>query len=101
MWKCPLCTMNYDNEEIEFFLIDAVNRKSMGYMLQDLQCLKCNEIKRENMNDLCSCSGDFKTLIPRSEIVKFVNICKSVARKCNMETLMAIVENMKLSIDSK
>ncbi|XP_076247642.1 DNA polymerase epsilon catalytic subunit 1 [Calliopsis andreniformis] len=101
MWKCPLCKMNYDNEEIEFLLIDALNRKSMGYMLQDLQCCKCKEIKRENMNELCSCSGNFKTLIPRSEIVKFVKICRSIARKCNMETLMEIVENTKLFIDSK
>lgn len=100
MWKCPLCKINYDNEEIEFLLIDVLNRKSMGYILQDLQCCKCNEIKRENMNLLCSCSGDFKTLISRDEIVKFVKICKSVARKCNMETLMEIVENTKLFPDS-
>ncbi|KOC70592.1 DNA polymerase epsilon catalytic subunit A [Habropoda laboriosa] len=24
IWKCPLCKMNYDNEEIEFLLMDAV-----------------------------------------------------------------------------
>ncbi|KZC07383.1 PREDICTED: DNA polymerase epsilon catalytic subunit A [Dufourea novaeangliae] len=100
LWKCPLCSMSYDNEEIEYLLIDVLNRKSMGYMLQDLQCRKCNEIKRENMNELCSCSGDFKTLIPKNEIVKFVKICKSVAMKCNMETLMETVENTKLLIDA-
>ncbi|XP_076662564.1 DNA polymerase epsilon catalytic subunit 1 [Halictus rubicundus] len=96
LWKCPLCKMTYDNEEIEFLLIDVLNRKSMGYMLQDLQCCKCKEIKRENMNELCSCSGNFKTLIPKNDLIKFVKICKSVARKCNMETLMEIVENTKL-----
>nr|XP_003707004.1 PREDICTED: DNA polymerase epsilon catalytic subunit A [Megachile rotundata] len=100
MWKCPLCKTNYDNEEIEFLLIDMSNRKSMGYILQDLQCRKCKEIKRENMNELCSCSGEFKTLIPKDETVKFVKICKSVARKCSMETLMEIVENTNLFINS-
>ncbi|XP_053980973.1 DNA polymerase epsilon catalytic subunit 1 [Hylaeus volcanicus] len=101
IWKCPVCKMSYDNEEIEFLLTDVLYRKNMGYMLQDLQCRKCHEIKRENMNDLCSCSGDFKTLISRNEIVKFVKLCKSVARKCNMETLMEIVESTKLFLDSK
>ncbi|XP_031367995.1 DNA polymerase epsilon catalytic subunit 1 [Apis dorsata] len=96
IWKCPLCKTSYDNEEIEFLLIDLLNRKSMGYILQDLQCCKCKEIKRENMNELCSCSGDFKTLIPKDEIVKFMKICKSVARKCDMETLMEIIQNTKL-----
>ncbi|XP_076638395.1 DNA polymerase epsilon catalytic subunit 1 isoform X3 [Colletes latitarsis] len=100
MWKCPLCKMNYDNEEIEFLLTDLLHRRSMGYILQDLQCCKCQEIKRENMNELCSCSGDFKTLITKNEIVKFVKICKSVARKCNMETLIEAVENTKLFINS-
>lgn len=96
IWKCPLCKTSYDNEEIEFLLIDLLNRKSMGYILQDLQCCKCKEIKRENMNELCSCSGNFKTLIPKDEIVKFMKICKSVARKCDMETLMEIIQNTKL-----
>ncbi|PBC29548.1 DNA polymerase epsilon catalytic subunit A [Apis cerana cerana] len=96
IWKCPLCKTSYDNEEIEFLLIDLLNRKSMGYILQDLQCCKCKEIKRENMNELCSCSGNFKTLIPKDEIVKFMKICKSVARKCDMEILMEIIQNTKL-----
>nr|XP_031835870.1 DNA polymerase epsilon catalytic subunit 1 [Nomia melanderi]XP_031835871.1 DNA polymerase epsilon catalytic subunit 1 [Nomia melanderi]XP_031835872.1 DNA polymerase epsilon catalytic subunit 1 [Nomia melanderi] len=101
LWKCPLCKMSYDNEEIEFLLTDILNRKSMAYMLQDLQCNRCKEIKKENMNDRCSCSGDFKTLISRTEMEKFAKICKSIARKCNMETLMEIIENTKLFIPAK
>ncbi|OAD60585.1 DNA polymerase epsilon catalytic subunit A [Eufriesea mexicana] len=101
IWKCPLCKTTYDNEEIEFFLIDVLNRKSMGYILQDLQCCKCKKIKRENMNELCSCSGNFKTLMSKDEIIKIMKICKSVARKCNMKTLMEIVQNTKLLTDSK
>ncbi|XP_017892120.1 DNA polymerase epsilon catalytic subunit A [Ceratina calcarata] len=95
IWKCPLCKMSYDNEEIEFLLIDIFNRKSMDYVLQDLQCRKCKEVKRDNMNDICSCSGEFKTLVPKKEVLKFFKICKTVARKCNMETLMDMVENTK------
>ncbi|XP_068968210.1 DNA polymerase epsilon catalytic subunit 1 [Bombus flavifrons] len=101
IWKCPLCKMDYDNDEIEFLLMDMLDHKSMAYMLQDLQCCKCNEIKRENMNELCSCSGNFKTLIPKSEIEKFMKICKSVAIKSNMKTLLEIIQNTKVLVDSK
>ncbi|XP_029670196.1 DNA polymerase epsilon catalytic subunit A isoform X1 [Formica exsecta] len=98
MWKCPICDTSYDNTEIEFLLIDKLNRKSMGYVLQDLQCRKCKEIKRENMNILCSCSGEYDNLIARDEIKMLVNICKSVASKCKMNILAEIVDNTKLFI---
>lgn len=96
MWKCPICDTSYDNTEIEFSLIDKLNRKSMGYVLQDLQCRKCKEIKRENMNMLCSCSGEYDNLISRDEITTYVNICKSIATKCKMNILAEIVDNTKL-----
>ncbi|XP_067207203.1 DNA polymerase epsilon catalytic subunit 1 isoform X2 [Linepithema humile] len=96
MWKCPFCDTSYDNTEIEFLLIDKLNRKSMGYILQDQQCRKCKEIKRENMNLLCSCSGEYDNLIPYDEITTFTNICKSIANKCKMNLLAEIVDNTKL-----
>ncbi|XP_011332677.2 DNA polymerase epsilon catalytic subunit A isoform X4 [Ooceraea biroi] len=95
-WKCPTCNVAYDNAEIEFSLIDKLSRKSMGYVLQDLQCRKCKNIKRENMNTLCSCSGEYDNLLPRDEITMLVNICKSIASKCKMNVLAEIVENTKL-----
>ncbi|XP_011882583.1 PREDICTED: DNA polymerase epsilon catalytic subunit A [Vollenhovia emeryi] len=96
MWKCPICDTFYDNTEIEFLLIDKLNRKSMGYVLQDLQCRKCKEIKRDNMNILCSCSGEYDNLISRDEVTTYVNICKSIATKCKMSILAEIVDNTKL-----
>lgn len=98
LWKCPICDTSYDNTEIEFSLIDKLNRKSMGYVLQDQQCRKCKEIKRDNMNILCPCSGEYANLISRNEITKLVNICKSVAKKCKMNILSEIVDNAKLII---
>ena len=44
MWSCVQCKANYDLDEIEQSLIDAVERKSMGYVLQDLKCTKCNGV---------------------------------------------------------
>lgn len=96
MWKCVICDAFYDNTEIEFLLIDRLNRKSMGYILQDLQCRKCKEIKRDNMNLLCSCSGEYNNLISRDEVIMLINICQSIANKCKMDILSEIVDNTKL-----
>lgn len=43
-WQCPLCSTSYDNQEIEHLLLDILNRKTMAYMLQDLQCNKCLQV---------------------------------------------------------
>lgn len=94
IWKCPLCETGYDNTEIEFQLIDMLNRKNMGYVLQDVQCCKCKEVKRENISSRCSCSGEFKTLVSSHEVVRFVKMCKSVAKKCDMKVLTEMAERM-------
>ena len=43
-WSCVQCKANYDLDEIEQSLIDAVERKSMGFVLQDLKYTKCNGV---------------------------------------------------------
>ena len=96
VWKCPVCEMSYDNEEIEMSLIDILNRKTMGYVLQDLQCRRCLEVKKENIKELCSCGGDFKTMISKEEMLQFAMIHRTVAVKCQMEILSEAIENTSL-----
>ncbi|XP_046479124.1 DNA polymerase epsilon catalytic subunit 1 isoform X1 [Neodiprion pinetum] len=96
VWKCPLCETSYDNAEIEFSLIDTLNRKCMGYILQDLQCVKCNQIKRENMNEYCTCAGQYRTLISKRELVRFAKTAKSIAIKFGMPILAETVQNTHL-----
>lgn len=96
MWKCPLCETVYDNTEIEYFLINTLNHRTMAYILQDLQCCKCHEIKRGNMDERCTCGGDFKTLVSVKEITQYAKKCKSVARKCEMSILAEMVNRTGL-----
>ena len=51
VWICASaeCRTPYDTDEIEHLLLDAVQRKTMGYSLQDLTCLKCHQVKSTNM----------------------------------------------------
>lgn len=42
---CPACKTSYETTEIEQNLVEMINRKLMAYVLQDLQCTKCNQVK--------------------------------------------------------
>ena len=51
VWVCASagCGAAYDTAEIEHQLVDALQRKSMGFTLQDLQvCTKCVPFNRTN-----------------------------------------------------
>lgn len=93
---CPMCEQSYENVEIEFALTDILYRRSMGYILQDLQCQKCLEIKRDNVNDYCTCSGDFKTTISRDYMLQCVKVLRSIAKKCRMNVLADAIQNTQL-----
>uniref|UniRef100_A0A0A9Y3R9 DNA polymerase epsilon catalytic subunit n=1 Tax=Lygus hesperus TaxID=30085 RepID=A0A0A9Y3R9_LYGHE len=91
-WQCPICSTNYDNAEIEALLLDIVNRKSMGFMLQDLQCKKCLMIKMENMTEHCTCAGQFQTLINRVDLGKYLKTFGGIAQHYNMPLLLESVK---------
>lgn len=91
-----MCETSYENTEIEFALIDILYRRTMGYVLQDLQCRKCLQIKRENANELCSCSGEFNTTIKREEMIQCARIMKSISKKCRMLLLDDAITNTRL-----
>lgn len=87
VWLCAQCYVNYDTEEIEKRLIDALNRKLMSYTLQDLQCVRCNEIKQDNIMEYCACAGTYKTLIRPEEIQGLVKTFNQVADDYSMVLL--------------
>lgn len=94
MWLCAQCTVYYDNEEIEIRLLDALQRKIMSYTLQDLRCMRCKQIKRENISELCSCAGKFETLINGQHIRNLMHTFITVAEDHQMMLLKEQTEFM-------
>ncbi|KAI9558619.1 hypothetical protein GHT06_015407 [Daphnia sinensis] len=86
-WQCPLCKSNYDSDEIESMLLDVVNRKTMSFVLQDLQCKKCKQIKRENLSQFCSCAGEFQLLQSSSNLLQTLAIFERVSKKFGLVLL--------------
>ena len=70
----------------------------MGYTLQDLQCLKCKEIKMMNLASHCTCAGKFKTLIAAKDLAKLLKTFKSIATHYGMPLLKEVVQwNIKMA----
>ena len=78
----------------------------MGFLLQDLQCLKCKDVKMMNLTKLCSCAGKFKTLQDPNELRKLMKTFKSIASHYGMPMLKEVVEwnmqnNLQLMVKKK
>lgn len=63
----------------------------MSYTLQDLRCIRCNQIKRDNLTLLCSCGGTFETLISSKDIYNLFKTFLRVADTHKMALLREIV----------
>lgn len=94
VWLCAQCYVSYDTEEIEKRLIDSLNRKFMSYTLQDLQCVRCQEIKQDNIMAYCSCAGSYKTLIQPEEIKSLVKTFNVVADDYSMVLLKEYTDSL-------
>ena len=93
VWTCPGCKAPYESAEIEDQLIDALQRRTMGFVLQDLQCKKCGEVKATNMAAYCSCAGQFKNLqFGTDDVDKMLKTFKGIAEHYKMHILLNAVE---------
>ncbi|QQP49216.1 Uncharacterized protein FKW44_009786, partial [Caligus rogercresseyi] len=94
VWLCPSlnCGTAYDSTEIETHLLDVVRRKTMGWVLQDLKCLKCDGVKEANMAKYCSCAGNFDTVSKSSDIKQLLLTFKGIAEHYKMPLLLELVE---------
>lgn len=64
----------------------------MSYTIQDLRCLKCKQIKRENMPIYCSCAGDFQNLIPKDELLSLLTVTfRNIADMYEMKMLQELL----------
>lgn len=73
-------------------MIDVLQRKLMSFVLQDLRCARCNEIKRENLAEFCTCAGNFLPLIGGNEIEKLLKTFSNVASYHKMQLLQQTVQ---------
>ena len=75
-------------------LIDSMQRKCMGFCLQDLSCSKCREVTQYNMAKRCKCAGDFQTVINLNNTAQLLKAFLGLARHYQMPLLLEQVSWM-------
>ncbi|XP_063387130.1 DNA polymerase epsilon catalytic subunit 1 isoform X2 [Cydia fagiglandana] len=89
---CPTCGAAYDNQELEWRLIEAMDRRALAYTLQDLICSRCHQVKRENLSTVCDCAGNFGPLVPVKEVHSQLETFKSIAEYYKMPLLLELID---------
>lgn len=98
VWLCSQCCVPYENEEIEKRLLDILNRKMMSYTLQDLQCIRCKQIKQDNLMSYCTCAGKYKTLLNADETKDLIKVLLKIADAHSMNSLKEYTETLSNNI---
>ncbi|KAL9391175.1 hypothetical protein Peur_015095 [Populus x canadensis] len=80
-WRCavPQCGQPYDREVMENALLQIVRQRERLYHLQDLVCLRCNQVKAAHLSEQCSCAGSFRCREDVSEFRRKMQIFLNVA----------------------
>lgn len=87
-WACEYCGHAYNLKQIELDLLRVAQKIYTSYQVQDIVCLKCRLVKRENMMTHCSCSGaPFQLSIKREVLHNRFFALKSVAEFHKFELL--------------
>lgn len=76
-------------------LLEIVQRKLMSYTLQDVKCVNCKQIKRDNMTSACECTGAFTNLLPSQELKRDLESFLEVAQTYKMPLLEDHIKWMK------
>lgn len=87
-WACEYCGHAYNLKQIELDLLRMAQKVYTSYQVQDIICLKCRMVKRENMMTHCSCSGaPFQLSVKREALHNKFFALKSVAEFHKFELL--------------
>ncbi|WJZ89858.1 hypothetical protein VitviT2T_009046 [Vitis vinifera] len=80
-WRCavPQCGQPYDREVMENALLQIVRQRERLYHVQDLVCLKCNQVKAAHLAEQCSCAGSFRCKEDVSEFQSKMQVFLKIA----------------------
>ncbi|XP_027348237.1 DNA polymerase epsilon catalytic subunit A-like [Abrus precatorius] len=88
-WRCavPQCGQPYDREVMENALLQIVRQRERLYHLQDLVCLRCNQVKAAHLAEQCACAGSFKCKEDASEFRAKMQVFLNIASRQKFQLL--------------
>lgn len=94
IWHCSNCKRLYNRIALEEDLVSQFHRVLTRYLLQDLKCDKCRQIKGNNMSEYCSCSGKWLETISYHELEKRIHVFSNVSESYNLHLLKGVIEEV-------
>ncbi|CAN7096629.1 unnamed protein product [Brassica rapa subsp. narinosa] len=75
-WSCPNPQRGkiYDREQMENRLVQIVRQSEKMYQIQDLLCIRCNQVKAAHLTEQCECAGSFRCKESGSDFLKRMDV---------------------------
>ncbi|GAY59808.1 hypothetical protein CUMW_197330 [Citrus unshiu] len=88
-WHCamPQCGQPYDREVMENALLQIVRQRERLYHLQDLVCIRCNQVKAAHLAEQCACAGSFRCKEDASDFRSKMQIFLNIANRQGFQLL--------------
>jgi DNA polymerase epsilon subunit 1 len=78
-WLCQ-CGAEFDRIAIEFELLEVVSALERAFAQQDLRCVKCKQIRSDNLSRHCNCSGAYVLTMSKTDARRKMRTIVNVAR---------------------
>lgn len=78
-WQCPICECDYDRTSIEAKMIVVVDKLLTQFQLQDLRCVRCRQIKTDNLSKSCRCGGKHEHTLSKSDYKRKLRVVHNIA----------------------
>ncbi|CDY26596.1 BnaA09g46810D [Brassica napus] len=75
-WSCPDPQRGkiYHREQMENRLVQIVRQSEKMYQIQDLLCIRCNQVKAAHLTEQCECAGSFRCKESGSDFLKRMEV---------------------------
>ncbi|KAK5995581.1 DNA polymerase epsilon catalytic subunit A [Cladobotryum mycophilum] len=93
-WNCSFCGSEYDRVAIEERLVAAVEGWTTEWATQDLKCERCGALRVNELMEHCTCSGEWKEIVSRDEVVRKLSVMRRVAKFYGLKMLGSVVDGL-------
>lgn len=91
-WRCavPQCGQPYDRQVMENALLQIARQRERLYHLQDLVCVRCNQVKAAHLAEQCACAGSFKCKEDVREFRSKMQVILNIATRQKFQLLQEV-----------
>ena len=89
-WACLVCRKPFSRDLIEAQLVDQLGLSLMAYQVQDLQCVKCKQVKADYLITYCSCSGEYRPKTTPEALMRKVRNMLQIAEYHGLQWLQEV-----------